>query len=90
MNQREKIAQILKDDPSLRQRKFRYILVSRITGVEPEICKQIASVLDEYRHMTAPDPVGLLLEKEYHASPSFWGEQARQNKKLQDDLLKYA
>ena len=69
-NQRDTIAQMLIDHPELAQRKNRYILASRISGIEPEICKLIASILDEYRHQTVADSVGEALAKdlaEYHS-----------------------
>ena len=92
MNQRDKIAQMLIDDPSLRQRKFRYILASRITGIDPETCRIVASVLDEYRHQTQVDEVGEALEKTFHKPQYLFGQDnqtIKMSKRLSEDLLKY-
>ena len=77
MNQRDTIAKMLEEDPSLRQRKNRYILAARMTGVDAEECKRICSILDEYRHQTQADEVGIEMEREWHASPVLKGEEQR-------------
>lgn len=68
-NQIERIEGLLIDNPEWRKRKFRYILASEMTGVSPEKCKEIASILDQYRHQTDVDKKGLELEKEWKRSP---------------------
>ncbi len=68
MNQREKIQKLLKERPELALRKNRYLLASILTDIDPHKCKQIASVLDEYRHQTKVDEVGKRMEREWHYS----------------------
>jgi hypothetical protein len=76
MNQRDTISRMLEEDPSLRQRKNRYILAARMTGYDPEECKRICSIMDEYRHQTQADDTGLLLEREWHESPALKSDES--------------
>ena len=89
MNQRDKIAQMLEEDPMLRERKMRYVVCARITGVDADTCKLICSIADEFRHQTTADEVGEALEAEWHKPSMVWGEQARLSKKYSDDLQKF-
>lgn len=67
---RKQILDLLEAQPEYRQRKYRYIVASRLTDIDPETCKLIASILDDYRHLTEKDSVGAAKEKEWHASPA--------------------
>ena len=50
-------------------RKYQYMIISEITGVEPDVCKEICSLQRALRWAFPSDEVGLLKEKEYHATP---------------------
>ena len=77
MNQREKIASMLEEEPELRKRKMRYVVCARLTGVDADTCKLICSIADEFRHQTTSDEIGETLEREWHASPALKGEEQR-------------
>jgi hypothetical protein len=67
---RELIQNLLEDHPEYRQRKFRYQVVSRLTDVDPETCKLICSLADEFRHLTEVDEVGEAKAEEWKRSPA--------------------
>ena len=89
MNQREKLLDLLEKHPEWRERKYRYTVISNLTNIEPEVCKLICSIADDFRHITKVDEVGEALAREWEGTSSFWSESTRLSKKMQNDLQKF-
>ena len=63
--QRQVIADMLSKEPQLRERKYRFVVASRMSGVDEDTCKMICSIVDEFRHQTKADEVGLAHAEEW-------------------------
>lgn len=68
MNQRQNLLDLLEKNPKYRERKYRYIVISTLTGVDEDLCKKICSVADDYRHITQVDEVGESLAENWKKS----------------------
>lgn len=85
----EKLKEFVEDN-GFTSRKQRYEIYEKLYGVSAETCKKIISTDRTLRDIFPVDKRGIELEKEWHATPSFWGAKVKLDKKLQDDLLKYS
>ncbi len=90
MTQREIILNFLEKNPEWKQRKYRYLLAAELTGIEPEVCKQIASILDDYRHITQVDEIGEEKAEEWKRTPNLIQFGDKISKRYLDDLTRFA